>query len=75
MKVAITFIFDIGHFLALIPVVEYLFKGTKISIDGYTLREKCPNTDQKKTLYLDTFHTVIVKESFFSEHGISETVS
>ena len=21
-----------------------------------TLREKCPNTDQKKTPYLDTFH-------------------
>ena len=37
MKLAIPYTIDIGHFLPLIPVVEYQFKDTKTtSIDGYS---------------------------------------
>ena len=31
--------------------------SNKFSV-SQSLREKCPNTDQNKTPYLDTFHTV-----------------
>ena len=32
---------------------------------NHSLREKCPNTDLKKTLYLDTFHAVIFYPIFY----------